>query len=244
MMRDVTTVVWKEWRELLAGARGRGGLVRMLIGLGTVGVAFPVRAGPAYLLGMRGALSPVILAAVLASAVAADTFAGERERHTLETLLSTRLPDRAVLLGKVAGVALWCWASGLALIPVSLLAVNLAHPRGGPHGYAAAPLALAVAGSLVAAVLVSALGVLVSLRADGVRQAQQALGFGVAALFLGPLLAWRVLPAGAHAALARATAHATPAVLGSAALGLGALAAALLMAAALLRFRRTRLSFS
>ena len=39
---------------------------------------------------------------MLVTGVIADSFAGERERHTLETLLASRLPDRAILLGKVA----------------------------------------------------------------------------------------------------------------------------------------------
>jgi len=244
MMRDLTTVVWKEWRELLAGAGGRAGAMRMVIGLSGMGVVFPVRGGPAFLLGWQAALGPVLLACMIATAVAADAFAGERERHTLETLLATRLPDGAVLLGKVAGIALWSWAHALALLPVSLVAVNVAFRDGAPHGYAATPLALAVLGGLVGAVLVAALGVLVSLRADGVRQAQQALGLAVVALFMGPLLVWRVLPAGGRDALARAFAGATPATLGWSALGAGTAAAALLVAVALLRFRRTRLSFS
>jgi ABC-type Na+ efflux pump permease subunit len=38
-----------------------------------------------------------------------DSIAGERERQTLETLLASRLPDRAILLGKVAAITLLGW---------------------------------------------------------------------------------------------------------------------------------------
>ena len=47
-----------------------------------------------------------------------DAIAGERERHTLETLLASRMPDRAILLGKVIAIVLYAWGMGvLSLLP-------------------------------------------------------------------------------------------------------------------------------
>jgi ABC-2 type transport system permease protein len=55
--------------------------------------------------------------------------------------------------------------------------------------------------SLVLAVLMAAVGVLVSLRASTVRQAYQTLSLSVLAIWLMAFLAFRYLPAGAKASL-------------------------------------------
>jgi ABC-2 type transport system permease protein len=92
---------------------------------------------------------------------------------------------------------------------------------------------------LLGAVLVAAVGVLISLRAATVREAQQTLGGAIMVLLLIPVGAWRLAPAPWKDALA---AHAG--TLGQrvalAALVLAALDAAAL-AIALRRFQRARL---
>ena len=54
-----------------------------------------------------------------------ESFAGERERHTLGTLLASRLPDHAILLGKVAVAVGYAWVMTLMLLLVSLVVVNV-----------------------------------------------------------------------------------------------------------------------
>ncbi len=105
MLTDILTILQKELKELLfQRGQGRNTSVRLLIFVGVFGVLLPLQNGS------EGLQSPASLALwawipyLLVSGVTADTFAGERERHTLETLLASRLSDRAILFGKLAAV--------------------------------------------------------------------------------------------------------------------------------------------
>lgn len=131
----------------------------------------------------------------LVNAVVADSFAGEREWHTLETLLASRLPDQAVLFGKLLaalayGVGL-TWASLL----VGLVTINLFHGEGRLLFYPPA-VALGVIGiSLLSGGLAAGAGVLVSLRAKSVQQATQVLSIAIMALIFIPTFGLQALPA-------------------------------------------------
>ena len=166
MMADIGTVLWKEWREILSwgGSRGKAGV---LIFIGVFGILMPLEMGPAWV------ESPALLAywawvpMLLVISVIADTFAGERERHTLETLLASRLPDRAILLGKVAAaVGYGAGVTWLSLL-LGLVTVNLAVRHGGMLLYSPT-VALEILGlSLTSAMLAASGGALVSLRRHG-----------------------------------------------------------------------------
>ena len=190
-MTDIWTVMWKEWQELLQGSdRGRLGL---LLFLGVFGAFMPLQMRRAWI------ESPVTLAAAvwvslfLVTTVVADAFAGERERHTLETLLASRLPDRAILLGKVGAAVTYGWGVTLIGLLISLVTVNVVHRGSGLLLFPTTVGLGAVILSLLSTGLAAEVGVLVSLRAFSVRQAQQtmsvtlmafifALGFGAQAL--------------------------------------------------------------
>ena len=194
MMADFGTVIWKEWKEILnlGGSRGKLGLLSIV---GVFGVFFPLQMGSAWV------ESPIVLAywawvpLFLVTSVIADSFAGERERHTLETLLASRLSDRAILFGKVgAAVAYGVGITWLSLL-LGLVTANLAHRQGELLLY---PLtvALGIFGlSLPGAGLAAATGVLVSLRAATVRQAQQTLSMAIMVLLFVPISGVQALPA-------------------------------------------------
>jgi ABC-type Na+ efflux pump permease subunit len=63
-------------------------------------------------------------------AVAPDTFAGERERHTLETLLASRLSDQAILIGKLAACTSYGWLLTIITIVVGVITINAANWSG------------------------------------------------------------------------------------------------------------------
>lgn len=196
MIRDVWTVVWREWKEhsLLDG--GWVSASSLLAFVGLVGVLVPWQVGIPWIRApwtlVFWAWMPLFLVTVLT----ADSVAGERERHTLETLLATRLPSRALLFGKVAAAVVWVWAALLVCLPIGLAVVNLAHVQGPPVLYSPGA-ALGIAGlAMLSGILGAALAVLVSMRAATVRQAQQILCVCVLVLFLVPLLALRLLPVG------------------------------------------------
>ncbi|MDI7275858.1 MAG: ABC transporter permease subunit [Anaerolineae bacterium] len=242
MIADVWTIMWKEWKEVLLQRGGmRRGWLNLIILVGIFGVFLPLQTGLAWL------TSPVVLGSwawvpiMLVVNVIADSFAGERERHTLETLLATRLPDSAILLGKMLAAIGYAWGVTLAGLVLGAITVNVAHWQGRLVMYPPHVIAGGVGISLLTAGLAAGAGVLVSLRASTVRQAQQTLGMATLCLVWLPILAINLLPKSWQATIAQglSTTDSTRA-LAVAMLVLVAVDVAL-VAAARTRFRRARL---
>ncbi|HSK08066.1 MAG TPA: ABC transporter permease [Vicinamibacterales bacterium] len=242
MIADIVTVARKELREYAwSGTGARGGKFGLLILLFVFGVVLPGQNGAAWL------RSPLILVAwawvplMLVAGVVADSFAGERERHTLETLLASRLPDRAILIGKVAAAVAYGWGFTLLTAAVSLISVNIIDWQGQFVLFPAVTAVAVPVFSLLTALAASAAGVLISLRAPTARQAGQTLSVGVMLLLFVPMFGVRALPAGLRASWGLYLAGlGAPALLAGVAVLLVLLDAALI-AAALGRFRRARL---
>ena len=194
-MRDVLTVLRKELKELSVVDGGLIMSVSFLVFVGLIGVVMPWQLGIAWLRAPWVMVLWAWMPLFLVTTVTADSFAGERERHTLETLLATRLPDWAILIGKVAAGVLWVWAATLVCVPVGLITVNVAHVPEGFAMYDGHTLLGIAAVTFLAALLGATLGVLVSLRAGTVRQAQQTLMIIVMLILFTPMLALRLLPA-------------------------------------------------
>jgi ABC-2 type transport system permease protein len=116
-----------------------------------------------------------IAPAVLVGVLIPDSFAGERERHTLGTLLASRLPDQAILLGKMIPPILMGWASGLLFNLLSLIIVNIAHGDGGLLFYTPTIAFGILALSFLSSTVMAAGGVLTSLRSETVQDAAQKL---------------------------------------------------------------------
>lgn len=173
MIADILTVARKELREMLVQGdpRGRSRLSLLLLVV-IFGVVLPLQSGREW---VESPLSIMVwgwMPFLWVSGIVADSFAGERERHTLESLLATRLSDRAILFGKLLAAMLYGCVLTWIILLVSLAAVNVVY---GSAGMLFFPLPLSI-GALVFSILVSGLaasiGVLVSLRAGSVRQAQ------------------------------------------------------------------------
>lgn len=194
MIRDTWTVAWKEWKELATWDGGWVALTSFLALAGLVGVVLPWQVGPAWVRSPWAMLFWAWLPLFLVTTVIADSFAGERERRTLETLLATRLPDGAILAGKVAAAVGWVWAATLLCLPLGLLTVNVVHVEGGLLLYSPQAAAGIAVLALLAALLGAGIGALVSLGATSVRHAQQTLTIAVLVLFFLPVLALRILP--------------------------------------------------
>lgn len=241
-MGDVLTVAWKEWRELLQlGGSHRGGRFSLAVLVGVFGVLLPLQSGAEWVQSPATVFYWGWVPLMLVGSAVADSFAGERERHTLETLLASRLPDRAILLGKMAAAVAYGWGLVLAMLALSLVTVNLSD-RSGP--LLMFPWRFAVGAPLMAllgAGLAATAGVQISLRAQTVRQAAQTLNVGVLLLVFIPVLGLQALPDAWQTQLgAWALTIGADGVLWPAAAVLAALDLALL-AAAFARFKRARL---
>jgi ABC-2 type transport system permease protein len=124
-----------------------------------------------------------------------DAIAGERERHTLETLLASRISDRAILLGKVIVTVGYAWGVALVGLLLGLVVVNLSSGQGSWAFYHPIDVFLeALALSLLSCVLGASAGVLISLRSATVRQAQQTLSVGTLVLIFAGVFALQALP--------------------------------------------------
>jgi ABC-2 type transport system permease protein len=241
-MGDMLTVAWKEWRELiLPGGSLRGGRISLVILLGMFGVFLPFQAGAEWVTSPATLFYWGWLPLMLVAGAVADSFAGERERHTLETLLASRLPDRAILFGKIVAAVAYGWGIVVAMLLLSLVTVNLTARAGHlllfPWRFAIGAPLLAWLGAGLAATA----GVLVSLRAATVRQAAQALNVGILLLIFVPVLGAQVLPAAWKAqAGAWLASVGVDGILWTATVAL-ALVDLLLLAVAMARFQRSRL---
>jgi ABC-2 type transport system permease protein len=124
-----------------------------------------------------------------------DAIAGERERHTLETLLASRMPDRAILLGKVVTTVLYAWGMGVLSLLLGLVLVDLIRTQGHWMFYPLDLFVDALVLILLASVLAASAGVLISLRVATARQAQQILSVGTIVFVFGSVFVLRAVPA-------------------------------------------------
>ena len=247
MMQDIKTMMWKEWREYLSGsgARRRGNLGVIVFAI-VVGVILPASNKRSDF--VHSALPIVLSAAYLPIFViinvVADAFAGERERHTLETLLASRLSDRAILFGKIASAVTYGWGLGLASAVLGLATANFTHGTGSVQLYSPDTVVAILGLGLLTSTLMATIGCLLSLRASSVRQVQQMLGVGVMCVVIIPLILINLLSARQRADLLHKLSQLSGAQVAG---GIGVILLALdiaLLAVAMSRFRRSRLILS
>lgn len=195
MITDILTVLWKEIRELPTsmGSGFRGGKFGMLIFLFVFGVFMPLQTGPIWVTSPVSMLYWAWVPFLLVSSVIADSFAGERERHTLETLLASRLSDRAILFGKLSAGIAYGWGLTFVCLLLGLVALNVVHGRDGLLLYPAVNAISILVITFLVSALASGLGVLISLRSATVRQAQQTFSFAFFLVFI-PIFAIPILP--------------------------------------------------
>jgi ABC-2 type transport system permease protein len=193
MIADVVTVMWKEWKEILLQG-GRRGTWNLLLFVGIFGLFMPWQFGRTWVTSPISLVYWAWVPLFLVTVVIADSFAGERERHTLETLLASRLPDRAILLGKVGTAVVYGWGLAMVSMLVGLVTVNVLHGHGELLLYSPGVGVSIVILSLLAAGLAAGAGVLISLRASTVRQAQQTLSFVIMAVLFVPIYGVQALP--------------------------------------------------
>jgi ABC-2 type transport system permease protein len=203
MIQDILTVAWKEWlefRDQLLRLK-RGGLSALVVLL-MLGIFTPLQMGPMWLTSPLMLAYWPLLSSGMVSTLIADAFAGERERHTLETLLASRLSDSAILLGKVLAAILYGLLFTFANIVVGVITLSIAHRAEGLQAPPASHVLYMLALVTLACSTLAGIGVFISLRAATVRQAQQTLGIIMMVLFIGPVLFIQFLDAGARVSLA------------------------------------------
>lgn len=237
-MNDIWTMIWKETKDSVVQG-GWSALIRPMLLIGILGIVLPWRLGLQWL-----ALTPLVIGIVLyfpfslILTFVGDAIAGERERHTLETLLASRISDRAILPGKVIVTTAYAWSTALLGLLLGLLVANLSKGQGSWQFYTHFDLLLeALALSLLTSLLGVSGGVLISLHSATVRQAQQILIVATLVLVAGGVVLIKVLPAQAISSL---SASQIWLIVMAVLAGLDAI----LLAVSLVSFRRSRLMLS
>jgi len=192
VITDISTVLWREMIFLFRGSRSIPVLLRYLAFTLIFGAIIPWQAGSAWLRSPLPLLYWTWFAVYLASAATSGSFARERELHTLETLLATRLSDTAILLGKILSGVIY----GGIFVLVSLIFGQIVLLFKGTGIQQYYHLSIGLGGYLVALLSAFAIGTLASLtslKAKTSRQAQASLGMILLFIFL-PLVIVEFLP--------------------------------------------------
>lgn len=184
MFEDIWTMIWRERKGLFRFSGSRTRLLLILFTPVLMAIVMPLQVGTDWLNEISSVLLAFAIPLILVGVTIPESFAGERERHTLDTLLASRLSDAAILLGKMAVSLMAAWGVTLIVLLLSLLTVNIAHWEGTPLFYSPTILLADLSLSLLIATLVASTGVLISMRAQTVQQAAQTL----MAIFLVPPL--------------------------------------------------------
>ena len=233
---------WFVGRHELSGIRrafvpSAGAMLTLVFVLALFGVVVPVSLASGWLNTTAYFFLWLWLAWIVTAGPISDSFAGERERHTLDALFATRLSCCSILIGKIGAVTLYGLALSLVALSMSAV-VNFAFGSGW-SGELEQPVKLGVTVALtpVAVMLASTAGALISLNARTARQAHQATIVVLPGLMLIGLVLSRVAGAVAPVAYQEFPNRVlplfrTPAAIGTAGTAMALCAAALFILAA------------
>ena len=176
MNADIMTIMWKESKGLFKQGKSRSkSILVLLTPVLMFGIILPIQFREEWLdMGWSLAIA-LFTPLILIAPTICESFAGERERHTLETLLASRLPDRAILFGKMIVSIAYGWGMTVFLLLMSLVIVNLLMWAGKFQFYQMNIFLADIGLSLLFSGLMVTLGILISLRSATVQSAQQVL---------------------------------------------------------------------
>ncbi len=176
MNADIMTIMWKESKGLFKQGKSRSkSILVLLTPVLMFGIILPIQFREEWLdMGWSLAIA-LFTPLILIAPTICESFAGERERHTLETLLASRLPDRAILFGKMIVSIAYGWGMTVFLLLMSLVIVNLLMWAGKFQFYQMNIFLADIGLSLLFSGLMATLGILISLRSATVQSAQQVL---------------------------------------------------------------------
>jgi ABC-2 type transport system permease protein len=186
MNADIMTILWKESKGLLKQGKGRSkSILVLLTPVLMFGIVLPIEFREEWLTLSWSLVIAFFTPLILIAPTICESFAGERERHTLETLLASRLPDRAILFGKMIISIVYGWGMTVFLLLMSLVVVNALMWDGKFHLYPLDILLVDLVLGLLFSGLMVTLGILVSLRSATVQSAQQVLMMALVIPFFG-----------------------------------------------------------
>ena len=196
MLGDIVAIVLKEWKMLFLkrGNRRNNGWYSIAVAIGLIGVYMPIISKAAWITEPVNMITWAWMPIFWSLGIITSAIAGEREAHTLETLLASRLSDSAILIGKMLSAVLYGWGLMFISTLVGVVVVNVAFIDGAFQFYPLGFFLITQAAVFLMAVLFSTLGVLVSLNAPSARQAYQRLSIAMLVLYIVPMMIFTFLP--------------------------------------------------
>lgn len=196
MLGDIFAIVLKEWKMLFLkrGNRRNSGWYSIAVAIGLIGIYMPAVTKEAWITDPLAMIMWGWMPIFWSLGIITSAIAGEREAHTLETLLASRLSDSAILIGKMMSAVLYGWGLMFISTIIGVIVVNVAFIDGPFRFYQLDIFFAAQITVFLVAVLFSTIGVLVSLKAPSARQAYQKLSIVMLVLYIGPVMIMNFLP--------------------------------------------------
>ena len=182
---DIKTILWKEMKSWMRYQGSRSRTIMTLISPLIIAIYFPISMESEWTQTYWPLVMAFLVPTMIAGLTVPDSFAGEKERNTLPTLLASRLPDRAILFGKMIFGIVTSWIAGLIMLVVALVVVNIAASEGQLLFYAPKVLLAYLGISLLMATVTTSAGVLISMRSSTAQEASQLL---ISILLMPPML--------------------------------------------------------
>ena len=187
MIDDIRLILWKELKDFTGDLRHRkrSTIIVILTFISILALIVSGAVGDAWFDAMAYMIWTVF-PMVFISTMVTDSFAGERERHTLESLLATRLSDRAIFYGKVFAPVILIWSAIQIWMLTGAVVVNVIEWNGTIQFFTLPTLVIGLLICFVSGTFMSTIGSLISLYAETVKIAQTR--FGMAFLILMVLM--------------------------------------------------------
>lgn len=191
-MLDLITVMWKESAELFGSLRTLRIFAISILAMGILpALTFAHKSSPSIATNLR-VIYVLFAAAIVVAQTAPDMVLHERIGHTLDYLLTTRLPDHAIFGAKVlVAFAVGYFAAMLALV-IQLIAAAFFGGSGWQWLFLASPIGRVVAFGITAdlSLYVAVIGTFVALRIGEQRAAYMVTIFAVGLLTVPFLAGW------------------------------------------------------
>lgn len=172
-MNEVITVMRKEFVEMFGDRHSVfGAVIQTSILIVLCGIIVPGDDPSVWSDAGTVAILYAVFPAILSATFAADSFAGERERGTMETLLATPVCERSLFMGKVLTAILLATLGAVLAITTGVVSATIA---GGalPEGLTACRIIVVLFGSLGYSSLTAVVATQISMSVAVARSAQQ-----------------------------------------------------------------------